>query len=691
MARLTLYDDEFAQEFTPSLETLSPEERETLAIDLSEPYTSGMYEYKKLGRIYLEMRHRRGLYTADELGGLPLNSKLYLQSIKDVGMFVVFSYSIKMLTIYLFSIWGSSKQTQFGSAFMDYLLIPASRMAESNVFRWVDAYLSEPINIIVSCVYVFYLMYSMEERITGELQTDSQNGMLTSCYLDNIDVTYSEEDVSKTIEERLKRKADIKVTLVYDSLGIENKLEEYTELLIKVKGEGKDNTPNAFKLKELKSDILETQEKLQGDRTSLRLPVVIVVFTDYKDNLDFVESHNVIEGKRVTDLGKSAFNKVFMGSIDFSPDPAEIDWDAFKPYTLSSKLIHLGMCFLFFIILPAITYYLQFTFCMQFTKVFTFNKNTKIENSFLFQILQLLMSVVFSQCCSWVIDKYYAGVYFKTSNERAKSKFYFYNFYFMINQIAADFYGVVSAGIQTVLKENSQSAVINHQAYIFSAAFKTGQTLMISPFIQMLIRFLPNIIGWLKIKLLPKRSRMIDAVNKDLPREHDISNMASFIVQTVFYASFFSDFLMPALVVFALLGLLIFYYVEFKLLKSMYSIQANLNVYNLKMIYVMMFWADMIGDFLSVGNSSLLLEYFTTFSIAIFKQMVLKALELGAVLLGLIFATYITLNYSDFIFKKRVLGHLVTLGIKSKQTPEDVARFERRMPLHRAINNDYSV
>ena len=691
MSRLTLQEDGLLPDHQPGWQTLTPEERETLALELSEPYTTGIYDYQKLGRIFAEMRHRRGLYTSEELGGLPFNSKMYLQAIKDVGLFIIISYALKVVLIYFFSLFGTGREAQFGSGFVDYFLIPASRMADSRAFRSIDNYFLDPVTIIISCAYVFYLMYNMEERITGELQTHSQNAMLTSCYLDNVNLNSSEEDLSKYIDERLQRTVEKKITLVYDSLGIENMIEEYTDLLIEVRGEGEDDSPNAFKLRELKNKIIETQEKLQGNKASLRLPVAIVVFTSYKDHLKFIDSEVAITGRRVTDMGKAAFDKVFTESVDFSPDPAEIDWDSFKPYTFKSKVIHFGMCFLFFVILPAITYYVQFTFCMQFTKVFTFKKNTKVENSWLFRLLQLLMSVIFSQCCSWVIDKYYASVYFKTRNEKAKSKFYFYNFYFMINQIAADFYGIVSAGIQAVLRENSQNAVIDHQAYIFSAAVKTGLAVVLSPFIQMLIRFLPNIIGWAKVKIFPKKSRMIDAVQKDLPREHDTSNMASFIVQCGFFASFFSDFLMPALFAIPLIGLVVFYVVEKKLLETRYSVQANLNVYNLKMIYTMMFWADMIGDFLSVGNSGLLLEYFTTFNIAIFQQMVAKALELGAVLLGLIFATYISVNYSDFVFKKRLLSHLVTLEIPGKPTPDELSRYERRMPLFRAINSDYSV
>jgi hypothetical protein len=689
MSRLTLQEDGLFSEQTPIMQTLTPDEREILALELSEPYSDGIYQYDKLGRIYLDMRHRRGLFTSSELGGLPYNSTMYLQAIKDVIMFVVVSYSIKMLMIYFFSIWGSSSNPQFGNGLIDYILIPASRLGESSKFRWIDAYFSEPLTIIIACIYVFYLVQKMEERITGELQSHSQNGMLTGCYLDNIDINSTDKDISASIDARLKRTVEKKVTLVYDSLGIESMFEKYTDLLIEVKGQEKDEPP--AKLRELKDAIIKTQNRLQNEKDNLRLPVVIVVFNNYEDNLDFIVSEAGITGRRLTDIGKSAFNKVFMDSIDFAPDPAQIDWDAFKPYTLKSKVIHFGMCVLFFIILPAITYFLQFTFCMQFTKVFTFNQNAKIGNSFFFRILQLLVSVVFSQCCSWVIDKYYARVYFKTRIERAKSKFYFYNFYFMINQIAADFYGVVSAGIQAVLKQNAQSAIINNQAYIFSAAFKTGQTLMLSPFIQMFIYFLPNMMCWAKVKFFPGKSKMIDAVRRDLPKEHDISNMASFIVQCVFYVSFFSDFLMPALVAFPIVGLLIFYHVERKLLGSMYSLQANLNLYNLKMIYVMMFWANMIGDFLSVGNSSLLLEYFTTFNITVFKQMLIKALGLGAVLLGLIFAMYISLNYGDFVFKKRLLSHLVKLRVATKSTPEEASRYERRMPLSRAINSDYSV
>ena len=659
----TLVEDIYVSEDYVIAET----DKNKIAEELSEPYWESLYNYDTLSIIHKEMRQMHGLTTVHDEpnNAIPFTSLMYMTAIRLTLYFMVSFLICRALLIYLFAFlgWSITETPQFGSTIVDYFLIPATKLQFDSTFVWIDDHIVDPISITGTCVLFFFILRVMENKFKIELQQNDHHALLLSVHLKNVETDATDEEISDLVDEICCTPVQKSVSFVFDTLGIEADYEEYNNLLIKVKGlEGHGNRVEEHLREEqdrLKARITEKEERLVTEAAKLRSGYVLVTFYSYQDTYLFIQKAMEWKGHRDDASQPKVFKRFFAESdINFAPDCYDIEWAAFKPYSLESKLIHLGMCFLFFFVLPIVTYFLEYTFCLKFAMVFLDGKNLKIENTLLFDGLRLVISSIYSQICSMVIDKYYSNIEFKTLSDRNSSKFYFYNFYFMLNQIAADFYGIISAGVKSIQQMNSMNIVRNHQAFIFKAAFKVGLMLLFSPFIQIFMTYLNNMLSYLKIKFFSKSSVMRDALNRDSPRRHDLGNMSSFLVQCVFFAAFFSDFYMPSLSLVVLVGIVIFFLMERHLITSWYVVQKGVNTLNIKMIYTMMFWSFIVGDFLSVGNSKLILEYFVSFNFLTLHKLLARSMEFTLMFFALIFNALISAWYKETKLRMRILAHL---------------------------------
>jgi hypothetical protein len=633
-------------------------------------------------------------------GVLPFGEKLYQEAIFFTLLFVSAYVVIKGSEIYLLALIGNSvsEKPQFASYLVDYILIPASRIAFNDTYRFINEVVVDPLILLVSSLIYWYVMKIFERKVSDELKLDHHHGVLMSVRLKNL-LPVNGKEISEQVEAIMGYKPEMRVTLVYNSLEIDKVFKEYNKQLIEIKADlAKSTTIDNERMKEfseMKMEINKKQAALCLNHISLRSSYALVTFFKYHDTINFIKKAATFDGK--VEEGK---NKVFnlyhySEDVHFAPDPYDIDWNYYaKRESFNSKLIDFAMRVFFFLMLPAFTYFIHYTFTKMLVRVITLsNKDVYLDNPVLFTVTRLIISAIYSQVCSFAIDYYFAKKAFKTHSKRIESKFYFYNFYFMLNQIAADFYATISAGISNLMTDSAQSIIKNHQAFIFVAALKVGLMIIISPLVQLLVSFAPKLWANFKTKYYPEKCMMLTAIERDLPVEHDLGNMASFLIQCVFYVSFFSGFMMPITGVLIILSLLLFYWLEGYLTSNVYSMQRGMTLSTTNMIYKLFFWAYVGGNVLSIGNASLILSYFNSFNLAVLQDFFLKMVEVGVGLLAIIFAIYMNIYYRDFNIRYRVLQELESSGAEA--TSEEKVKFENkyklRNPHTKAKQKMYSV
>ena len=676
-------------------------DREKLAEQLSTAYDPVLYDYDTLSQSFHETRQINGQVTLRENEGVtPFSEMMYLEAIVFTLLFLLSYIIIKSTEIYLLALFGdsSSEGPQFASYLLDYLLIPASRIAFNDTYRFINEMVVDPLILIVSALIYLFIMRIVEKKVTDELMVNHHFGVLMSVRLKNL-LPVKGSEIAYQVEKILGQKAEMRVTLVYNSLEIDKHFQEYNKDLIQIKFDlANKKEVDEHKIKDFTDQRIEINKKqtaLCKNHVSLRSSYALVSFFRYEDTYNFFKKAAVYVDNPEEGRPKVFQKYSYTEDVHFAPDPYDIDWNYYaKRETFNSKLIDFAMRIFFFLMLPAFTYFIHYTFTKMLVKVITVGtKDSYIENPVVFTVTRLIISAIYSQLCSLAIDYYFQKKAFKTHSKKIESKFYFYNFYFMLNQIAADFYATISAGISTLSTDSTQTIIKNHQAFIFIAALKVGLMILISPLVQLLVSFIPKIWGNIKTKYWPEKCMMLHAIERDLPVEHDLGNMASFLIQCVFYISFFSGFMMPITGVFIVLGLMLFYWLEKHFIMNVYSMQKGLTLVTTNMIYKLFFWAYVSGNVLSIGNASLILTYFNTFNLAVLRSFLLKMVEVGVVIVAIIFAIYMNIYFRDFNIRFRVLERLVYLGTMASSTEKEVFdnKYKNRNPHHKAKQKMYSV
>ena len=637
-------------------------DREKLAEQLSSDYDPAIYDYDTLSQSFHETRMINGQITLRENDGeMPFSESMYLQSIVFTLIFLLCYIVIKSTEIYLLALIGdsSTERPQFASYLLDYLLIPASRIQFNDTYRFINEVIVDPLILCMSCMIYYLVMKIFENKLAEELMVNHHYGVLMSIRIKNL-LPVKGKEIAEQVQTIIEKSAELRVTLVYNTLEIDKNFLQYNKDLIEIKADlAKGKKVEDMRVKDLcdlRIEINKKQSALARNHESLRSSYALITFYNYSDTYMFIKKSANYLGAVSEGKTKVFYDYDYNNDIHFAPDPFDIDWNYYaKKESFNMKLIDFAMRIFFFVLLPAFTYFIHYTFTKMLVRVITLsNKDVVLENPVLFTLTRLIISAIYSQLCSFAIDYYFAKRPFKTHSKRIESKFYFFNFYFMLNQIAADFYATTSAGISTLATDSAQNIIKNHQAFIFIAALKVGIMIIISPLIQLLVSFWPKIWGNIRTKYWPEKCIMLNALERDLPVEHDLGNMASFLIQSVFYVSFFSSFMMPATGVLVMIGLALFYWLEKHLLTNVYSMQKGLSVSTINMIYKLFFWAYVSGNVLSIGNASLILSYFNSFNLAVLRSFILKMVEVGVVMVAIIFAVYMNIYYRDFNSQKLI-------------------------------------
>jgi hypothetical protein len=174
----------------------------------------------------------------------------------------------------------------------------------------------------------------------------------------------------------------------------------------------------------------------------------IVGFDNYTEAKTFIDRVN----KNSQSMKGSEYPKLANVIAETAPDPYDIDWNNFaNKYLTEFHFFHFAMGVLLFMVSPVADFYLEYTLSVKMASVFL-SDDSEVTSTITFTIVKVIFSTIYTILCSLVIKFYYQKKPYKTYSARQDSKFYFYNFYCLINNLVADFYGIMSAGIKNMDK-----------------------------------------------------------------------------------------------------------------------------------------------------------------------------------------------------------------------------------------------
>lgn len=246
--------------------------------------------------------------------------------------------------------------------------------------------------------------------------------------------------------------------------------------------------------------------------------------------------------------------------------------------------------------------------------------NFLVKHMALFLFIRLVISIVYSILVSYFINCWFKKRRYKTYLERERSNFTFFNIYFLLNMIVADFYGIVYVGIKGIGTEKTDETLQKYHRYLFSSALKVSFSLIFSPYLLKLIDYLPRIWAWLRIKLYDKYklghpTTIMDKIKRDMPVKHSIHEMGSFLCQCLFFITFFLPFMIPFLNILLLISLFLFKIQERYSILNYHSLEKTIHFTSILSIYKVSLVGFLLLQIFNFSNSNLILQFIGLFAI----------------------------------------------------------------------------
>lgn len=645
---------------------------------LLEQYSPVLYDFGALSGLLKKEKESEGLLFPNGVN-LTLLNELYLEAIWNLAKMVTVFSITHAVCIYTMAFFGLDSDFLITSNFKIYLFIVSPyQFIHSTHFSEIFRHILEPIILVVSFLYFRRLLKKLESRLIDEHFNNPHEGSFMVVRLKFINFK-KREDLEKAVDHLIGRETNCRGIIVKDYKMIETNYNEYCESLLLLK-ELKRKTPNfKFYIKKyqkkvisLKSKVLDAMKEIEEDKEELAQPYGLVCFESYIDAYELINTINL----KTKDINKCGFNE--KTEALYAPEPHDINWDRFgKNYLGKSKVIFNLMRIIFFVILPYVTYFIEYEFSVFIAKFLlnfdiikakkkasSFDGNDILEKTYTFMFVRVMASTVYSLICTTVIDYYFKNAHYKTHSARDRSKLQFFNIYYLLNQIVADFYGIIRAGINNLGKEKGDIILLKYNYYIFSAALKVGLSLMLIPFFEKVLSFLPKWYYKFKsnIPYFSRKNLNIDKVRAELPVKHDIGVMISMVLQGIFYMSFFSSFMMPVLNFIVLAGIGVFYYMERWTLVNYHYNYISLNFNIIQKIYYLAFFGFMITRVFSIGNSDFIVDYFDFITLKNLSGLISKVLDYSVLIVLLVFAGITCYTHRFTAFKHRILDNLVKMS-----------------------------
>ena len=301
------------------------------------------------------------------------------------------------------------------------------------------------------------------------------------------------------------------------------------------------------------------------------------------------------------------------------------------------------------------------------------SQNSDVSKSVLFTWIKVLLSSVYTILCTVAIDYYYKHKAYKTYSGRLHSKFYFFNFYCLTNNIVAEFYGVMSAGIKNMDKQENKEILEVYSTYIFTSCVKVGISLIISPYVQKFMDYIWKWANMIKFKIRNRNWPInYNKVITDIPIEHNLDMMATFVVQCMFTIGFFQPFMIPCLSLFFTMSLVLFYLVEKRSLTKWQSVRLGTSFNRVKVIYTVSFVGFLFIQGMSFGNMKLVLGYFKSADSDSFKNLLGSFVDYTTLFICLIISFVFTWRFRHKNMVMRLLDKLVKYQEEQEKIPQSL-------------------
>ena len=638
-----------------------------------------MYDFESLSGFIRKELEWEGI-TFPDGHSLTLINQLYLEAIWNfLKMVLIFTF-VHSAAIYSMAFFGLQKELFKNGRFKAYLFIVSPyNFIHATRFHDIFQHFLEPLILITTFFLFRRQLIQLKKRLVEEHYNNPHEG---SFYVVRIkDVPFSsEEKLKDAIDNLMGRQMQCEAIIVKDTLMLESNYKKYNQKYMELEEKkAKENIKEEQQLKmeaELRKIRAEVEKGISAlkdeNNNYLAQPYALISFESYLEAFEF---YNAVNHINVEDLSEKGFKK--QTRAFYAPEPHDIDWDRFgKRYKSKGKCSFLCMQFIFFLILPVVTFYIEYEFSLTIAQILLavepgklskIEGNKILEKTYTFLSIRVLLSSAYSAFCTFLIDFYYSRVHFKTYSAKEKSKLQFFNIYYLLNQIVADFYGIIRAGIVNLGKENGETILLKYNYYIFSAALKVGLALMFTPYLQKGIDFLPKIYYKLKVKLnFSSKVLNIDKIRADMPVKHDMGVMISMVLQGICFISFFSSFMMPILNYVILLGIFVFYYFEKWTLTHFHYNYRALNFNLIQKIYFLAFLGFMLTRVFSIGNANIIINYFNSINFENLVEFVARIFDYTLLVFLVIIGLCIAYRNRFSNFKHMILKELVDLSTQDK-------------------------
>lgn len=684
---------------------VEPKEIEVLV----KEYHPADYDYERMARVFTKRMIEKGFQPPDPASKeLPLMYVLYLECLWNILKILAIITVMEAIPIYAIAFYGF-KFNIFGILLSNklyyFIVTPYNFVYQTKLYHILEHF-SSPIILIVVSILFIRAIQDFELRMVSEIDRGDNRNSMHCVRLKNLEFK-AEDELSCQVDLIMERVVMKDVVLIKDSNLIDEKMEEFIDLeidyrIILDKLEKKYSSKLEKKKekveqerKELSLEIKVTSRKLLSNSLDLRSRYGFVCFHSYEHMQEFRD--------RLPEI-KSEYPKMSKVVALHAPDPYDIDWNHYaRKYSYGQAAVHFLMAVLFWLISPAVTYYCQKELSYGLAKAILVisGKDDQtsrgiIEQTYSFMLVRVLASSAYCILCTFLIEKYYSFRTFKTYSAKNRSNFYFYNAYFLVNQVVADFYGVISAGIVDLDQKKSKNILVGYSNYIFSAALKVALMLCLSPYIDKFLDYLPKFWNKIRVKFSCGKSYNLHKVIADLPVEHNIVMTGSFVVQCVFFIGFFQSFLMPFLSLFVVLGLYLFYKFESYMLRNHHARRVSLTLNQVKMLYTTSYFGFLIIQILAIGNIRLVLNYFDDFDLNSLKSLVLKGFDYTVLVILLLLGIAFTYRYREAAIKERIVKKLVERTALRKKSSNEEAKpqrgdvpYEARNPIFKARDGVY--
>ena len=422
----------------------------------------------------------------------------------------------------------------FSSKIWKLIFTPYPYAMDSKLYPWLDTVVN-PLNLVIMTWLFIRELVNFEQRVVDHLKENPGMNMFKCVRMKNTEVRTAQElknHIDKVMLDGVGE--DRELTLVKSCHMIEEHFEDFFNFNVLYNVMKEANLPKIVQDK-ISEKRMEHFEEVLKSKASMSIPeeenianYAIVGFNTYAEARTFIQRVK----KNCLKMKGSEFPELADVTAETAPDPYDIDWNHYSnKYLTSFHIVHLLLGILLFVLSPVADFYLEYTLSLKLASLLSEGSEGEVTKTLTFTVIKIIFSTIYTILCALLIRFYYITKPYKTHSARVDSKFYFYNFYCLINNLVADFYGILSAGIPGLKESDNHNILRDNSTYIFMTALKVSISLMISPYTVKLLDYIWKWANQIKFKIRTiKWPINYNRVISDIPIEHNFDFMATFVV-----------------------------------------------------------------------------------------------------------------------------------------------------------------